>query len=158
VRIEVDDPYRADVLDLLAEHLADMYATSPPESVHALDPGRLAVPSITFWTVRDDGALLGCGALKELSAEHGEIKSMRTATAARGRGVGTRMLAHILAEADARRYSRVSLETGAQDFFAPAKRLYQRAGFTRCDPFGDYQPDVNSVFMTRTRVAATPNL
>jgi putative acetyltransferase len=156
VQIEVDDPYRADVLELLAEHLADMYATSPPESVHALDPGRLAVPAITFWTVRDGGALLGCGALKELSAEHGEIKSMRTATAARGRGVGTRMLAHILAEADARGYGRVSLETGAQDFFAPALRLYQRAGFTRCDPFGDYQPDVNSIFLTRTRVAATP--
>ncbi len=154
MRIEVDDPTRADVLALLEEHLADMYATSPPESVHALDPTALTVPSITFWTVREDGALLGCGALKELDAGHGEIKSMRTATAARGRGVAGLLLTHILATAQQRGYARISLETGSQEFFAPARRLYQRAGFVVCGPFGDYRPDPNSVFMTRPTAGA----
>jgi putative acetyltransferase len=149
VQIEVDDPTRADVVRLLEEHLADMYATSPPESVHALDPGALATAEITFWTVRGDGLLLGCGALKELSPEQGEIKSMRTTVAARGRGVATRMLTHILDTAAGRRYTTLNLETGTQDFFAPARRLYARHGFVECPPFGDYRPDPNSVFMTR---------
>jgi putative acetyltransferase len=150
VHIEVDDPTRADVLELLTEHLADMYATSPPESVHALDPAALTAPAITFWTARLDGALLGCGALKELEPSHGEIKSMRTGHAARGRGVATAILGHILRTAAARGYRRLSLETGSQEFFVPARRLYQRHGFAECPAFGDYAPDDNSVFMTRT--------
>jgi putative acetyltransferase len=108
VHIEVDDSTRADVLELLTEHLADMYATSPPESVHALDPAALTAPAITFWTARLDGALLGCGALKELEPSHGEIKSMRTGHAARGRGVATAILGHILRTAAARGYRRLS--------------------------------------------------
>jgi putative acetyltransferase len=147
--IEIDDPTRPDVLALLGEHLADMYATSPAESVHALDPTALAKPEITFWTARVDGRLLGCGALKELSPSEGEIKSMRTAAAARGRGVATQILARLLRTAAERGYTRLNLETGSQEFFAPARRLYQRHGFVECPPFGDYQPDPNSVFMTR---------
>ncbi|MFC8191958.1 GNAT family N-acetyltransferase [Cellulomonas sp. NPDC057328] len=150
VTIRRDDPRRADVLALLEEHLADMYATSPPESVHALDPGALAAPGLTFWTARDDdGALLGCVALAELADDDGELKSMRTATAARGRGVGGALLAHVLAEARARGYRTVHLETGTQDYFAAARRLYERAGFVVCPPFGAYVEDPHSVFLRR---------
>lgn len=161
VNIAPDSPAREDVRRLLDEHLADMFATSPAESVHALDHSALLAPSVTFWTARDDdGALLGCGALSELAADggvpadgavhpgHGEIKSMRTAAAARGRGVASALLTEIVAEARRRRYTRVSLETGTQDFFAPARRLYARHGFAECGPFGSYVLDPNSTFMT----------
>lgn len=150
IRIETDDPARPDVHQLLSEHLADMFATSPAESVHALDHSALSHESITFWTAREDGVLLGCGALKVLSSGHAEIKSMRTTASARGRGVATLMLEHIVAEAARRGYERVSLETGTEDYFAPARRLYARHGFTECPPFGDYTLDPNSVFMELT--------
>ena len=143
-----DDPHRPDVLALLEEHLADMYATSPPESVHALDPAALAAPGITFWTLRSSGEVWGCAALKELDPGHAEIKSMRTATAARRRGVAALLLDHLLTEARSRRYGRLSLETGSEDFFAPARALYASRGFAECGPFGPYLPDPNSVFMT----------
>jgi putative acetyltransferase len=148
LRIDRDDPNRPDVALLLSNHLSEMHATSPPESVHALDQARLTAPEITFFSVRDDAVLLGCGALKELSAADGEIKSMRTAPAARNRGVASRLLAHIVEHARLRGYRRLFLETGTQDFFAPARRLYQRHGFTECPPFADYRLDPNSVFMT----------
>lgn len=125
-----------------------MHATSPPESVHALDQFGLASPSITFWSVRDGPALLGVGALKELSPTDGEIKSMRTMRTARNRGVATSLLTHILEQAFHRGYRRIYLETGAQDYFASARRLYRRHGFTECAPFADYRLDPNSVFMT----------
>ncbi|BCW60160.1 GNAT family N-acetyltransferase [Arthrobacter sp. StoSoilB20] len=150
IRIEPDDPARPDVSQLLSEHLADMFATSPAESVHALDHSALSHESITFWTAREDGTLLGCGALKKLSEGQAEIKSMRTTSAARGRGVATAMLEHIVAEAARLGYGRVSLETGTEDYFAPARRLYARHGFTECPPFGDYILDPNSVFMELT--------
>ena len=126
-----------------------MYEISPPESVHALDLAALRKPEITFWTAWRDAELLGCGALKELDPTHGEIKSMRTASARRRTGVGRAVLAHIVAEARARSYSRLSLETGSMEAFAPARRLYETFGFTYCPPFGDYADDPNSVFMTR---------
>ncbi|WP_091470367.1 GNAT family N-acetyltransferase [Paenarthrobacter nitroguajacolicus] len=147
IRIATDDPARPDVHQLLSEHLADMFATSPAESVHALDHSALKHESITFWTAREDGVLLGCGALKALSSGHAEIKSMRTTSIARGRGVATQMLEHIVDEAARMGYERVSLETGTEDYFAPARRLYARHGFTECPPFGDYSLDPNSVFM-----------
>jgi putative acetyltransferase len=137
------------VVALLEEHLADMYATSPAESVHALDAGALAGPGMTFWTLRDDGAVLGCAALKELDARHGEIKSMRTAAAARRRGVARLLLDHLLATAVERGYDRLSLETGTQDFFAPARALYVSRGFEECGPFGSYVVDPHSAFFTR---------
>jgi putative acetyltransferase len=148
MRIELDDPAAPDVSALLEEHLRDMHAQSPPESVHALDVGALKIPSITFWTVRDGDLLLGCGALKELDARHGEVKSMRTPHSLRRRGAGRAVLAHILDEARRRGYTRLSLETGSMDAFAPARRLYESAGFVYCGPFGDYREDPNSVFMT----------
>ena len=149
MHIHPDDPTRPDVYALLDEHLRNMHELSPPESVHALDVSRLQGADIAFWTVRDDaGTLLGCGALKQLDSTHGEIKSMRTPAAARRRGAGRAMLAYILAEARARGYKRLSLETGSMDAFLPAQRLYESVGFTPCGPFGDYRPDPNSLFMT----------
>lgn len=148
--IGTDDPLRPDVVALLEEHLADMRATSPPESVHALDPRDLVGPGVTFWTLRDDGVLLGCAALKELDPAHAEVKSMRTAAAARRRGVASRLLDHVLAAARESGYRRLSLETGTQDFFAPARALYASRGFTECGPFGSYVLDPHSVFFSRT--------
>ncbi len=147
--IEHDDLSRRPVRDLIAEHLADMHATSPAESVHALDHTGLRDPAVTFWTVWDGESLLGCGALKELSPYDGEIKAMRTRHEARGRGVAAQLLEFLVGEARRRGYHRVSLETGSQEFFAPARRLYARFGFAECAPFGDYILDPSSVFMTR---------
>jgi putative acetyltransferase len=144
----LDDLARPAVRALIDEHLGDMRATSPPESIHALDHDQLRAEHVTFWTAWDEDGLLGCGALKQLDAEHGEIKTMRTAPAARRRGVGAAVLGFLLAEARRRGYRRVSLETGSQDFFAPARRLYARHGFVVCEPFADYVADPNSVFMT----------
>lgn len=155
MKIIIDNLENPDVHNLLREHLAQMAAQSPPESIHALDLDALKQPDITFWTVWDDtptgrGALMGCGALKELSANHGEIKSMRTATAFLRRGVAAAMLSHILDEAKQRGYRQLSLETGSMQAFKPAQQLYKRFGFTECEPFADYQPDPNSIFMTRS--------
>lgn len=126
-----------------------MRAISPPESVHALDLDGLRRPEITFWTAWSGAALLGCGALKELSPDHGEVKSMRTARAHRRSGVARAMLAHIVAAARRRGYQRLSLETGSMAEFAPARSLYERFGFRYCEPFAGYVDDPNSVFMTR---------
>jgi len=147
--IEVDDLTRPAVHVLLAEHLSDMRAGSPPESVHALDVDQLRHPSVTMVTAWVGTLLLGCGALKDLGDGHGELKSMRTTVAARGRGIGAAVLAHLIGLADARGMRRLSLETGAEDQFAPARRLYARHGFVECAPFADYRPDPLSVFMTR---------
>src|SRR4249919_3418736 len=138
MEIRVDDLRGPEVARLLQEHLQDMALHSPPESIHALDLEALRRPDITFWTVWEDGELLGCGAIKELDARHGEIKSMRTAIAHRRKGVGVRLLQHILDEADRRGYERLSLETGAMAAFAPAHALYARFGFTHCGPFASY--------------------
>jgi len=150
MRIVPDDLTAPAVRDLIAEHLDEMFATSPPESVHALPLASLESPDVTVWSAWDGDEVLGCGALKELDASHGEVKSMRTRAAARGRGVGAAILATILAEARARGYQRLSLETGSEEHFAPARRLYARHGFEECPPFADYTDDPNSVFMTRT--------
>lgn len=150
MRIVPDDLTAPAVRDLIAEHLDEMFATSPPESVHALPLASLESPDVTVWSAWDGDEVLGCGALKELDASHGEVKSMGTRAAARGRGVGAAILATILAEARARGYQRLSLETGSEEHFAPARRLYARHGFEECPPFADYTDDPNSVFMTRT--------
>ena len=109
------------VISLLSEHLHSMREISPPESVHALDAAQLRQTDVTFWGAWSDDVLLGCGALKQLSATEGEIKSMRTASAHRGQGVGQRLLDHILSEARRRLYARLSLETGSQPEFEPAR-------------------------------------
>ena len=136
------------VLALLREHLASMAALSPPESTHALPLAALRAADVTFWGAWRNGALLGCGALKQLDATHGEIKSMRTVAAVRRTGVARALLEHIIDTARGRGYRRLSLETGAMAPFAPARTLYARTGFVACAPFGDYRDDPNSVFMT----------
>lgn len=138
-----------DVRALLAHHFAEMTAGTPPSACHVMPADALADRSIRFFTVRDDdGSLLGCGALKRLASDHGEIKSMRTADAALGRGVGGAMLDHLITEARAQGMTRLSLETG--NSFAAANRLYQREGFERCGPFGGYRPTDFTTFYTRT--------
>ena len=147
--IRVDDLRGPEIRALLEDHLAEMHRNSPPESVHALDLDALRAPGITFWTAWSSGDLMGCGALKELEPTHGEVKSMRTAPAFRRQGVGKAMLTQIIREAEARRYHRLSLETGSMEAFLPARELYESFGFSYCPPFGDYALDPNSVFLTR---------
>ena len=139
----------ADVQSLLDYHFNEMQETSPPEACHVLPIDGLRDPSVTFWSAREQGELLGVGALKELSPGHGEIKSMRTAPAELGRGVGRALLHHIVAEARARGYQRLSLETGSTAPFAAALRLYESEGFIPCAPFGDYQDTPFTRFFTR---------
>ena len=138
-----------DVRALLAQHFAEMRAGSPPSACHVLPVDGLKVPEIRFFTLRDDGALLGCGALKQLERGHGEIKSMRTADAALGRGVGKAVLDHIVAAARRDGIGRLSLETGSTQQFAAANRLYEREGFDRCGPFGGYADTPFTRFFTR---------
>ncbi|MBP6893871.1 MAG: GNAT family N-acetyltransferase [Pseudacidovorax sp.] len=151
--IRLDDLRDARIARFLEEHLADMRRVSPPESVHALDLEGLRRPEIRFWSAwTQDGAdeaLAGTVALKRLDEGHAELKSMRTAAHLRGRGIAAQLLAHALAEARAAGHMRMSLETGSQPFFAPARALYARHGFAPCPPFGDYGPDPASCFMTR---------
>lgn len=146
--IRIDDLTHPAIHALLEEHLASMRAQSPAESVHALDLSKLRDPSITFWTAWDDDTLVGCGAVRELDATHGEIKSMRTPAALRRRGAGKAILQHIIDVARQRGYRRLSLETGSQDSFAAAHALYLGAGFVDTGPFGDYRPDRHSRFLT----------
>ena len=148
MRIEIDDLSRPAIHALLNEHLRSMYELSPPESVHALGLEGLKSPDVTFWTVWDGNVLMGCGALKELDATHGEVKSMRTPAALRRRGAGRAVLTHILSEAKARGYKRLSLETGSMEAFKPAQKLYESFGFVYCGPFAPYKEDPYSAFMT----------
>lgn len=146
--ISIDDPRREDVQALLHAHLGFAREHSPPEDIHALDTNGLLSPAVSFFSVRREGDLLGVGALKEIGEGHGEIKSMHTAASARGNGVGRAMLDHLLATARARGYRRVSLETGTMEAFAPARALYESAGFSACPPFAGYWESPYSVCMT----------
>ncbi|WP_088071565.1 GNAT family N-acetyltransferase [Gottfriedia luciferensis] len=148
MEIKVDDLTGIEVTQLIGEHLQGMTQHSPPESIHALNLDGLKKPDITFWSIWDQGVLVGCGALKELDQQHGEVKSMRTSSAHLRKGVARRMLQHIIDEARNRGYKRLSLETGSMDAFNPAKKLYSNFGFRYCKPFGEYIDDPNSVFMT----------
>lgn len=136
------------IRQLLRVHLSQARAHSPPCSTHALDLSGLQAPDVTFWAAWHDDAPAGVGALLELAPDHGEVKSMHTAERMRGCGVGASMLVHIIEEAKSRGYSRLSLETGSMDYFAPARALYRRYLFSECEPFARYVPDCNSVFMT----------
>jgi putative acetyltransferase len=163
VRIGPGDLRDAEVVAFLEAHVAELRTTGPPESTHVLDLAGLQAPAMRFWTAYDDGELVGCAALKDLGpAEpgHGELKSMRTAPHRTREGIGARLLLHVLDEARAADFVRVSLETGSSAFFGPAHALYRRHGFAECEPFGDYRPDPLSTFMTRPltgeRAAAPP--
>lgn len=139
----------SDVQELLDFHFRETRKSSPPNACHVLPIDGLSNPAVSFWSAREDGELLGVGALKELAPDHGELKSMRTAPAALGRGVGRKLLHHIVAEARRRGYKRLSLETGSAISFAAALRLYASEGFAPCGPFADYQDTPFSRFFTR---------
>ncbi|MCW8833870.1 MAG: GNAT family N-acetyltransferase [Colwellia sp.] len=149
MKIKIDDLSDGEVIKLLEEHLADMYATSPPESVHALDVDSLKSLDITFFSCWLGDELQGCLAVKQLTPHHIELKSMRTTSSSRKSGVATKLLTHVLNTAIDNGYQKVSLETGTQEFFLPARNLYEKFGFTYCEPFADYKVDPHSHFMTR---------
>ena len=136
------------IVALLEYHVTTALAQSPRESCHAFDVSALQQPEVSFWAAWGGDTLLGVGALVDLGGGHGEVKSMHTAKAARGRGVGSAMVRHIIEAARARGFERLSLETGSMDYFASARALYARHGFVECGPFEGYVPDPNSVFMT----------
>lgn len=145
---------RADFADpqlqtFLQAHLDDLAPTSPPESRHALDLAALQRPGVRLWTVQDGEQIVGTAALAELEPRHEELKSMRTDPARRGRGIARTLLDHLLQDAKDRGIERISLETGSMPFFAPARALYARAGFTPCPPFGSYRDDPNSAYLSR---------
>ncbi len=146
--VRKEPPDHPEILALLEQHLAWSRSSSPPESCHVLDRAGLADPRITFYAAREEEILLGVGALVELDRLNGEVKSMHTAEAARGRGVASALLAQIVAEARRRGYTRLSLETGSNEPYAAARSLYLKNGFQPCAPFGNYRPDPNSAFMT----------
>jgi putative acetyltransferase len=147
--IKIDDLTGIEVANLVNEHLNGMSQQSPPESIHALNLEQLQSPDITFWSAWEGNEIVGCGALKEIDVEHGEIKSMRTSSVHLRKGVAKRMLQHIIEEAKRRGYRKLSLETGSMNSFEPARKLYASYGFNYCQPFSDYTEDPNSVFMEK---------
>lgn len=147
MEIRIDNLESNEIAEFLEQHIQDMRATSPPESKHALDLSGLRAPEITFWTAYDAGQLVGCGALKEMDSFHAEVKSMRVSATARGKGVGSKLMNHIIEAAKAKGYRALKLETGSMEFFEPARNLYLKHGFAYCEPFGSYVVDPNSVFM-----------
>ncbi|MEV6149932.1 GNAT family N-acetyltransferase [Nonomuraea sp. NPDC052129] len=149
MKIAVDDLSGPEIAAFLDEHLQQMRSITPLESKHALDLDALRAPEVTFWTVVDGDTLVGCGAIKRLDADHAEVKSMRTRPVRQRSGVASLLLGHIIAEATRMGLTRLSLETGSDEFFLPARKLYEKFGFAYCEPFAHYRPDPNSAFMTR---------
>ena len=147
--IKRDDLTGSEIQMFVKEHWEDMHRNSRPESCHALALDELRRPDITFWSAWSGQELLGCGALKQLDPEHGEIKSMRTAIVHRNKGVATKLLNLNLGEARSRHYTRESKETGSMELFAPARKLYAKFGFKECQPFAEYFEDPESLFMTK---------
>jgi putative acetyltransferase len=148
VQITQESPLGADLSLLMARHTADMHADTPPESIHMMDAGQLAQASVRFFVMRDAGVPIAMGAIKEIAPQHGEIKSMHVLAEYRGQGLSKKMLDHLIDSAHSAGFTRLSLETGTQAMFAPAKKLYETAGFTQCPPFADYFEDPNSLYLT----------
>lgn len=149
ITIRKESPLGADLTLLMERHTADMHADTPPESIHMMDASQLAIPEVSFFVMRDGQKPVGMGAFKLFEDGHAEIKSMHVLHEVRGRGLSRRMLDHLIAEARTAGIRKLSLETGSQAMFAPARGLYLKAGFVECAPFADYTLDPNSVFMTR---------
>jgi putative acetyltransferase len=149
MKIVIDDLSGPEVARFLDEHVQEMRSITPLESKHALDLDGLRKPEITFWSVVDGDALVGCGAIKRLDAAHAELKSMRTSPTRKRSGVASLLLEHIITEARRMGFTRLSLETGSDEFFLPARKLYEKFGFDYCRPFAEYQPSPHNLFMTR---------
>lgn len=143
-------PVGPDLALLFERHTADMHADTPPESIHMMDASELDIPEVGFYVMRAAGVPVAMGAFKAFAPDHAEIKSMHVLIEERGKGLSRQMLRHLVAEAAGQGITRLSLETGSQDMFLPARKLYEAEGFAECPPFGDYVLDPNSVFMTRT--------
>ena len=139
----------SEVNDLLTKHFIELRAASPEGSAHVLDIPGLKVPSIKFWSLWDDKKLIGCGALKFLDKEHGEFKSIRIHDNFRKKGNGVNVINHLITEAKKLNISRLSIETGAGDFFIPARKLFKSCGFEPCEPFAHYKEDINSIYLTK---------
>ncbi|MFD5148492.1 GNAT family N-acetyltransferase [Streptomyces sp. NPDC058401] len=150
MKIMVDDLSGSEIAGFLDEHVRQMRSITPVESKHALDLEELRKPEVTFWSIMDGDTVVGCGAVKRLDAGHAELKSMRTAPTRKRSGIASLLLEHVITEAKAMGFTRLSLETGSAEFFLPARKLYGKFGFTPCGPFANYRPDPNSTFMTRT--------
>lgn len=148
IKIRPDDLKDGKVINLLEAHHREMHRYSPPESIHALQKSELFDSSLTFWSAWDGETLAACGALKQLSRDHGEIKSMRTSCDYLRKGIAEKVLVRILREAQQRDYKKLSLETGSNEAFVPAINLYQKHGFQESGPFGSYAPDPYSRFFT----------
>jgi putative acetyltransferase len=148
IAIALESPLQPGLSGLMARHTEAMHADTPPESIHMLDAAELAAPEIAFFVMREDGRPIGMGALKRHDGGLAEIKSMHVLSQLRGRGLARQMLDHLVAEARAAGMRRVSLETGAQESFAPARKLYETAGFVTCPPFAAYRADPMSAYMT----------
>lgn len=149
MKIVVDDLSGPEIAGFLDEHVQEMRSITPLESKHALDLDGLRSPEVLFWSVWDGDTLVGCAAIKRLDAGHAELKSMRTAPTRKRSGIASLLLEHIISEAKRIGFARLSLETGSAEFFRPARNLYEKFGFDYCEPFAEYSPDPNSVFMTR---------
>ena len=146
--VRPDSPENPKVRRLLEAHLAFAAETSPPEHVHALEIPQLIEDHVSFYSIRVDGQVLGVGAIQEIDPDHGELKSIHTAEAARGRGIGRAMVDHLLQVARSQGYTRVSLETGSMEEFRPSRILYEKMGFEVCPPFGKYWENEYSTCMT----------
>ena len=149
ISISNESPVGADLSLLFTRHTADMHTDTPPESIHMMDASELDTPDVHFFVLRHVGKPIAMGAFKIFDGRHAEIKSMHVLSEHRGQGHSRVMLAHLVAAAQAAGVTRLSLETGSQDAFRPARVLYEKAGFTECPPFGDYVLDPMSIFMTR---------
>jgi len=156
MKIMVDDLAGPEIAAFLDEHVQQLRDITPLESKYALDLDALRAPEITFWSVRAGDVVVGCGALKRLAPGHAEVKSMRTSPLHQRSGIASRLLEHIITEAQHMGFTRLSLETGTDEFFAPARTLYEKFAFTYCAPFADYQPSPHNTFMTRPAMPRVP--
>ena len=150
IELQIDDLSDGRVVELLDLHFREMHNYSPPESIHALNADKFKDPKITFWSARVDGEVIGCGALKQILEDCGEIKSMKTRPEFLGKGIASKILDEIIGEARRRSYTDLMLETGSNAAFEPAIALYNKFGFVECDPFDDYRLDPYSRFFTKT--------
>jgi putative acetyltransferase len=149
MKIVVDDLSGSQIAQFLEAHVVEMRSITPREYAHALELDALRESGVMFWSMWDGDTVVGCAAIKRLDSGHAELKSMRTAPGRRRGGVASMLLRHIITEARRMGYSQLSLETGTEEFFSPARRLYEKFGFTSCEPFADYQASPHNTFMTR---------
>ena len=138
-----------EVNELLTKHFVELRAASPEGSAHVLDIPGLQISSIKFWSLWNNDLLMVCGALKFLDNQHGEFKSIRIHDNFRNKGNGINVVNHLITEAKKLDIVRLSIETGAGEFFKPARKLFKQSGFKPCNPFAHYKEDINSVYLTK---------